>query len=89
LVQPAPAPRRSPPNVGARAELARYRTADGKRIVYGQCIDGVVRVTDRPTGPGGRSYLVERGLETHDELEALVADYVLCRTRHRMYYAEP
>jgi hypothetical protein len=76
VFEPAPAPRRTPPNVGARAALGRYRTTEGERIVYGQRIDGVVRVTDRPAGPGGRSYLVERGLETHDELTALVAEYL-------------
>jgi hypothetical protein len=76
VFEPSPAPRRTPPNVGARAELGRYRTTEGERIVYGQRVDGVVRITDRPAGPGGRSYLVERGLETHDELTALVADYV-------------
>jgi len=37
-----------------------------------------VRVTDRPATPGGRRrcYLVERGLQTKDELDALVSDYV-------------
>ena len=46
--------------------------------MYGQRVDGVVRVTDRPATPGGRrrSYLVERGLQTKDELDALVRDYV-------------
>jgi hypothetical protein len=35
-------------------------------------------VTDRPATPGGqrRAYLVERGLQTEDELDALVSDYV-------------
>ena len=44
--------------------------------MYGQRVDGVVRVTDRPATPGGRAYLVERGLQTKDELDALVSDYV-------------
>lgn len=34
-----------------------------------------VRVTDRPASEGGRAYLVERGLETKNELDALIADY--------------
>jgi hypothetical protein len=89
VTEATPAPRRQTPIVGARTELGRYRAPDGERVVYGQRVDGVVRVTDRPAGPGGRSYLVERGLETSDELTALVADYVLCRTRHSRYYAEP
>ena len=35
-----------------------------------------VRVTDRPATPGGRCYLVERGLQTKGELDALIADYL-------------
>ena len=73
-----PAPKRTTPVVGKLTELARYTVAEGERIVYGQRVDGVVRVTDRPATPGGRrrSYLVERGLQTKDELDALVSDYV-------------
>ena len=36
----------------------------------------MVRVTDRPARRGGRAYLVERGLETRSELDALIADYL-------------
>jgi hypothetical protein len=64
------------PTVGVRTELARYTNPDGERILYGQRVDGVVRVTDRPAGPTGRSYLVERGLKTKGELDALVCDYL-------------
>jgi hypothetical protein len=71
-----PAAKRIIPVVGKRTELARYTVAEGERIVYGQRIDGVVRVTDRPASPGGRCYLVERDLKSKDELDALVADYV-------------
>jgi hypothetical protein len=73
-----PAPKHTTPVVGQRTELARYTVAEGERIVYGQRVDGVVRVTDRPATPGGRRrcYLVERGLQTKDELDALVRDYV-------------
>jgi hypothetical protein len=73
-----PAPERTTPVVGKLTELARYTVAEGERIVYGQRVDGVVRVTDRPAPPGGRrrSYLVERGLQTKDELDALVTDYL-------------
>lgn len=66
-------------HTGQRVELARYTVASGdQRIVYGQRVDGVVRVTDVPAHGRGRAYLVERGLE-HDgyaALKALVADYV-------------
>jgi hypothetical protein len=68
--------RRRAPVVGKRTELARYTVTEGERILYGQRIDGIVRVTDRPASQGGRAYLVERGLETKGELDALVADYL-------------
>ena len=61
--------------VGERVELARYMTSAGERIVFGQRVDGVVRVTDKPAGRG-RSFLVERGLTSKAELDALVEDYV-------------
>jgi hypothetical protein len=63
---------------GQRVELARYTVAAGERIVYGQRVDGVVRITDNPASGHGRAYLVERGLEHdgHAALMALVADYV-------------
>ena len=62
-------------------ELARYSVASGVRVLYGQRVDGVVRLTDVPLVPGGRAYLVERGLEeegasAHAALQALVADYL-------------
>src|SRR5664279_3163772 len=65
------------PSVGERVELARYTVTGGKRILYGQRINGVVRVTDRPANRPGRSYLVEQGLEQdgYRALKALVADY--------------
>ena len=66
-------------HAGHRVELARYTVAGGEqRIVFGQRVDDVVRVTDVPAHGRGRAYLVERGLE-HDgygALKALVADYV-------------
>lgn len=70
--------RRHGGRVGERVELARYTLAEGERIVYGQRIDGIVRVTDVPADRGPRAYLVERGLEQdgHDALSALVADYI-------------
>jgi hypothetical protein len=71
-----PRRRRPVPIVGQRTELARYTVTEGERILYGQRIDGIVRVTDRPAGNGGRAYLVERGLETKSELDALIADYL-------------
>jgi hypothetical protein len=64
---------------GQRVELARYTTGDGnERVLYGQRVDGVVRVTDVPECGPGRAYLVERGLEQdgYDAVKALVADYL-------------
>jgi hypothetical protein len=71
-------PRRPAPRVGKRTELARYTIPSGTRVVYGQRVDGVVRVTDCPLQPGERAYLVERELEQvgRSALNALVADYV-------------
>lgn len=62
--------------VGRRVELARYATPAGERVLYGQRINGVVRVTDKPVRSGGRSFLIERGLTSHAELLAVVADYI-------------
>jgi hypothetical protein len=57
-------------------ELARYRISAGERIVLGQRVLGVVRLTDVPADGHGRRYLIERGLTAMAELEALVADYL-------------
>jgi hypothetical protein len=55
---------RSNDDVGDRIELGRYRTAAGvERVLYGQRVAKVVRVTDVPVKSPGRAYLVERGLE--------------------------
>jgi len=64
--------------VGERMELARYTVPVGERIVYGQRVDGVVRVTDVPASARARAYLVERELEQdgYEALNALVADYL-------------
>jgi hypothetical protein len=66
-------------DVGERMELCRYRTAAGvERVLYGQRVAKVVRVTDVPVDRPGRAYLVERGLEEdgYAALLALVADYL-------------
>jgi hypothetical protein len=81
---------RSGNRVGERVELARYTIPAGERILHGQRSNGVVRVTDNQAGGSGRAYLVERELEQDGNaaLQALVADYLLCRRRHRRYYAD-
>ena len=67
------------PSVGKRTELARYRIPAGERVLYGQRVDGIVRLTDRPEGLASasqRAYLVERDLQTKPELDAVIADYL-------------
>jgi hypothetical protein len=70
--------RRRRPIIGERVELARYTITAGTRVLYGQRVDGVVRLVDRPLDGQGRSYLVERELEQdgNDALKALVRDYI-------------
>lgn len=65
-------------HVGQRVELGRYTVSEQQRVLYGQRINGVVRVTDVPAAGRGRAYLVERELEHdgHGALKALVADYL-------------
>jgi hypothetical protein len=66
-------------HAGERIELGRYRTDEGvERVLYGQRVATVVRVTDIPVDRPGRAYLVERGLEQdgYSALLALVRDYL-------------
>jgi hypothetical protein len=76
-----PAARRMTPQVSPRTELARYPVPAGERVIYGQRVDGIVRLVDRPVAPGGRAYLIDRGLETKSELDALIADYLATAQR--------
>ena len=67
------------PTVGERRELGRYATpADGERILFGQRINGSVRLVDAPLNGHGRRYIVERELEKdgYAALQALVSDYL-------------
>lgn len=48
-----PAPALNGNRVGQRVELARYTLPAGERVLYGQRINGVVRVTDNPAGGRG------------------------------------
>jgi hypothetical protein len=70
--------------IGQRVELARYTVQNEERIIYGQRIHGIVRVTDTPAARHGRSVLIERGLEQdgNDALRALVSDYVAQAVLH-------
>jgi hypothetical protein len=62
--------------VGKAVDLARYRVGENERIVRGQRILGVVRVTDIPAAGEGRRFVIERELTSNDELDGLVAHYV-------------
>lgn len=63
---------------GQRVALATYTTADSdeQRVLIGQRVDGIVRVTDEPAHGDGRRYLVEPQLESKAALDALVEDYL-------------
>lgn len=76
--------RRRCDGVGERRELARYRIPAGERVVVGQRLNGVVRISDVPSDGIGRSYLVERELELdgYGALLALVDDYVAYALRY-------
>ena len=73
----------------ARVELARYTIGAGERIVYGQRVLGVVRLTDIPADARGRHYVIERDLTSMAELEAIVADYLQQAARWDAVPAEP
>ena len=86
--QPTPTLHPAPqPGAGTNAmkELGRYETASGVyRALYGQRVHGKVRLYDKPAdGDLGRSYLVERHVETRAELEGIVADYLKKATAMR------
>jgi hypothetical protein len=72
-------------------ELGRYAIDGTERVLYGRRVNGVAIVIDAPAGTDGRVYLVERDVDQdgYSALRALVVDYLLCRRRHRMYYADP
>ena len=61
---------------GQPIELARYRISAGERIIRGQRILGVVRLSDIPADGHGRRYVIERELACLDELQAIVDDYL-------------
>jgi hypothetical protein len=70
--------RRNGNPVGERVELGRYRVSSGERVIVGQRVNGVVRISDVPAAGRGRAYLIERELEQdgYAALKALVADYL-------------
>lgn len=73
----------------APVELATYRISAGQRVIRGQRVNGVVRVTDVPAGGHGRRYLIERELTSKTELDAIVADYLRQAARWDAIPAKP
>jgi hypothetical protein len=76
--------RRSAGPTGKRTELARYTITAGERVLYGQRVDGIVRISDHPACGHGRAVLVERELEQDGNaaLQALIVDYCQQATVH-------
>ncbi len=70
-------------------QLGRYSVPAGDRVIYGQRILGVVRLTDIPADGTGRRYLIERELHTRHELRALLADYLQQAHRLNAIPADP
>jgi hypothetical protein len=52
------------------------RDSEEPRVLIGQRVDGIVRVTDEPAHGNGRRYVVESELESKAALDALVDDYL-------------
>jgi hypothetical protein len=71
-------PRPSNTGVGQPTQLAAYSIPGQDRVLIGQRVEGVVRISDQPANGQGRHYLVDRGLEEdgHAAVEALIADYL-------------
>jgi hypothetical protein len=59
-------------------EIARYKLSGGERAIYGERVNGRLRVIDRPGAAPGRSYVIEHDLEQdgYPALVALLADYI-------------
>lgn len=68
----------TPPPPGTTPERPRQAVPRGPRPTPSDATLPAesVRVTDRPASTGGRAYLVERGLQTKGELDALILDYL-------------
>ena len=64
----------TPPTADKAIVLATYECDEGERQLVGQRVDGIPRITDRPTR-GGRSYLVEQAITAMAELQAILDDY--------------
>lgn len=75
MITPAVTETRRAGQTNERVELIRYTISAGERIVYGQRVRGVVRLTDVSAG-SGRAYLIERDLGAMSEIRAILTDYL-------------
>jgi len=61
-----------------RVELTRYTlTTLEERVLYGWRTGPTFLLTDAPATGDGREYVIERQVESLDEVRAIVLDYVL------------
>jgi hypothetical protein len=69
------------PTVGPLVTLATYHCDTGPRQIVGQRVDGAVQLRDEPADRPGRSFVIESGLHSKTEMDAIVADYRKCAQR--------
>jgi hypothetical protein len=58
------------------AELARYETSSGERVLLGWRQGYGVEVVDRPAAGRGRGYVVDRGFRCPEQLRAFIGAYL-------------
>jgi len=63
-------------------ELGHYTANAQHRVLIGHRVDRQRQITDAPTGGTGRSYLVETDIHTHNEVLALIGDYLAQANTH-------
>jgi hypothetical protein len=83
-------PRPTQPRVGTPTQLGAYTVSGENRVLIGQRINGVVRLSDQPATGRGRRYLIERGLEVDGQaaVDALISDYLKQAHRHQQIPAD-
>jgi len=83
---PAPTPTAPTPKDGTNdpVERGRYTATGRERVLWAQRVAGRVCLTDAPpAGQRGHCYIVEDDLTVMDELDAIVADYLMQAKKHR------
>jgi hypothetical protein len=69
------------PTVGPLVTLATYRCDTGPRQIVGQRVDGAVQLRDEPADGQGPTFVIEDGLHSKAEMDAIIADYRQCAKR--------